>query len=95
MGLVIFNQVYLSCLGSGSVFMEEKSVSPVYHSDARSGPHASNSFFASRDFDPWTEDLSADGFPDKKESWAVSWSDLMMTMFVLFAVLYVYQAGNR
>lgn len=27
--------------------------------------------------------------------WSVAWSDLMMTMFILFAVLYIYQAANR
>jgi len=27
--------------------------------------------------------------------WSVAWSDLMMTMFILFAVLYIYQASNR
>ena len=31
----------------------------------------------------------------KSSHWSVSWSDLMMTMFVLFAVLYVYQAANK
>ncbi|MBN1275930.1 MAG: hypothetical protein JXA35_00460, partial [Deltaproteobacteria bacterium] len=27
--------------------------------------------------------------------WSVPWSDLMMTMFVLFAVLYVYHAARK
>ncbi len=27
--------------------------------------------------------------------WSIAWSDLMMTMFILFAVLYIYQAANR
>ncbi|MEW6521777.1 MAG: flagellar motor protein MotB [Thermodesulfobacteriota bacterium] len=27
--------------------------------------------------------------------WSVVWSDLMMTMFILFAVLYIYQSANR
>jgi chemotaxis protein MotB len=27
--------------------------------------------------------------------WAVAWSDIMMTMFILFAVLYIYQAAKR
>jgi chemotaxis protein MotB len=38
--------------------------------------------------------MENDGF-EKKERWSVSWSDLMMTMFVLFTALYVYQVGNR
>ncbi len=54
---------------------------------------------------PW-QDMELDPFydsgntfewqePEKADRWAVSWSDLMMTMFVLFTVLYVYQSGNR
>jgi len=48
------------------------------------------------------EDLS--GFYDeilsypleiKTNKWSVSWSDLMMTMFVFFAVMYAFQTGNR
>ena len=27
--------------------------------------------------------------------WSIAWSDLMMTMFIMFAVLYIYQASNR
>lgn len=31
----------------------------------------------------------------RSPQWSVVWSDLMMTMFILFAVLYVYQLANR
>ncbi|MDY0219603.1 MAG: OmpA family protein [Desulfobacterium sp.] len=31
----------------------------------------------------------------RRGGWSVSWSDLMMTMFILFVVMYVYQAGSR
>ena len=36
-------------------------------------------------------------FSDEKQGhkWSVSWSDLMMTMFIFFAVLYIYQVGDR
>ncbi|OGR09799.1 MAG: hypothetical protein A2277_01880 [Desulfobacterales bacterium RIFOXYA12_FULL_46_15] len=27
--------------------------------------------------------------------WSVSWSDLMMTMFIFFAVMYAFQSGNK
>jgi chemotaxis protein MotB len=37
----------------------------------------------------------ADETVGKRDRWSVSWADLMMTMFVLFTVLYAYQAGNR
>ncbi len=34
--------------------------------------------------------------PEKRTNkWSVSWSDLMMTMFIFFVVMYVYQTGNR
>lgn len=31
----------------------------------------------------------------RRVHWSVAWSDLMMTMFILFAVLYIYQSANR
>jgi len=31
----------------------------------------------------------------KSSQWMITWSDLMMTMFIFFAVMYVYQAGDR
>lgn len=36
-------------------------------------------------------------FPEEKQQnkWSVSWSDLMMTMFILFAVMYLYQVGDQ
>ncbi|MCK5163219.1 MAG: OmpA family protein [Desulfobacula sp.] len=36
-------------------------------------------------------------FSDEKQShkWSVSWSDLMMTMFIFFAVMYMYQVGDK
>ncbi|WP_022665895.1 OmpA/MotB family protein [Desulfospira joergensenii] len=36
-------------------------------------------------------------FPEEKQQnkWSVSWSDLMMTMFILFAVMYIYQIGDK
>ncbi|WDP90534.1 MAG: flagellar motor protein MotB [Desulfobacter sp.] len=52
-------------------------------------------FFASAQFDPYAEDLAAEAGVVKQDKWSVSWADLMMTMFVLFTVLYAYQAGNR
>ncbi len=35
------------------------------------------------------------GRSPRRVVWSVAWSDLMMTMFILFAVLYIYQAANR
>lgn len=31
----------------------------------------------------------------RNDKWSVSWSDLMMTMFIFFAVMYAFQSGNR
>lgn len=31
----------------------------------------------------------------RQDKWSVSWSDLMMTMFIFFAVLYIYQASGE
>lgn len=57
--------------------------------------HSPASIFTRHDYDPFGIDPLS--FPNgrKKEKWSISWSDLMMTMFILFVVLYVYQAGNR
>ena len=33
--------------------------------------------------------------PPRPSHWSVVWSDLMMTMFILFAVLYIYQLSER
>jgi len=56
-----------------------------------------NHFFSSSDFDPYSEgEFLGDSFEGReKAKWSISWSDLMMTMFVMFTILYVYQAGNR
>jgi chemotaxis protein MotB len=35
------------------------------------------------------------GRQPRRVLWSIAWSDLMMTMFILFAVLYIYQAANR
>ncbi len=52
------------------------------------------------------EDLKKDGmdnfydeilsFPSERRynKWSVSWADLMMTMFIFFAVMYIYQVAN-
>lgn len=34
--------------------------------------------------------------PEKRNNkWSVSWADLMMTMFIFFVVLYIFQRGDR
>lgn len=36
-------------------------------------------------------------FPEEKQAhrWSVSWADLMMTMFIFFAIMYIYQVGDK
>ncbi len=52
-------------------------------------------FFVSAQFDPYVDTAPADEALNRQNKWSVSWADLMMTMFVLFAVLYAYQVGNQ
>ncbi|MFO7886589.1 MAG: OmpA family protein [Desulfobacteraceae bacterium] len=47
------------------------------------------------DFDPFADDVFSYPQNLKRERWSVSWSDLMMTMFIFFVVMYVYQQGSR
>ncbi len=35
------------------------------------------------------------GRSPRRVVWSIAWSDLMMTMFIMFAVLYMYQAAHR
>jgi chemotaxis protein MotB len=54
------------------------------------------SFFgADQEEDPFSDAILLEVPVQNKDRWAVSWSDLMMTMFILFAVLYIYQTGHR
>ena len=54
------------------------------------------SFFGSdQNTDPFSDSILLEVPVHHKNQWSVSWSDLMMTMFILFAVLYIYQSGHR
>lgn len=44
---------------------------------------------------PNDTDLFNQTMMPKTLHWSIPWADLMMTMFILFAVLFVYQASNR
>ena len=41
------------------------------------------------------EDFFADRAMPKKVHWSVPWSDLMMTMFILFVVLFIYHSAKK
>jgi chemotaxis protein MotB len=49
----------------------------------------------SNGFDPFEIDPLLSISDSRRGGWSVSWSDLMMTMFIMFVVMYVYQAGSR
>jgi chemotaxis protein MotB len=43
---------------------------------------------------PHREEALFAGRTPKTMHWSIPWSDLMMTMFILFVILYIYQAPN-
>lgn len=55
----------------------------------------SDESFFSDGLDPFSDDLLEYAVEENRLKWSVSWSDLMMTMFILFVVLYIYKSGNR
>ncbi len=46
------------------------------------------------DFGPGSDDFNFSSESRQKSHWSVAWSDLMMTMFILFVILYVVQETN-
>ncbi len=52
-------------------------------------------FFESNGVTHFHDDVFSFPEENQKNRWAVSWSDLMMTMFIFFAVMYLYQAGDK
>jgi len=57
---------------------------------ARLAEEASTSLVVYRE-----EDIFSHRRMPKTVHWSVPWSDLMMTMFILFAVMYIYQSAKR
>jgi chemotaxis protein MotB len=55
----------------------------------------SKKFFESNDLFYFHDEIFSCPEENQKNRWAVSWSDLMMTMFIFFAVMYLYQAGDK
>ncbi len=60
--------------------------------DRKETPKELFEFIGKNDF--YDEILS---FSEEKHAhrWSVSWADLMMTMFIFFAVMYLYQVGDK
>jgi len=54
-----------------------------------------DNFFGSNEFDDFQDNIFSCSEETHQNRWAVSWSDLMMTMFIFFAVMYLYQTGDR
>ncbi|MDX2441111.1 MAG: OmpA family protein [Desulfobacterales bacterium] len=55
----------------------------------------SENFFESNGFDDFQDEIFSCPEERDQNRWAVSWSDLMMTMFIFFAVMYLYQVGDK
>lgn len=62
---------------------------------AQSASHTHDADPFSSENDPFADQILLEVPDHQKYRWAVSWSDLMMTMFVMFAVMYIYQSGHR
>ncbi len=45
--------------------------------------------------DPSSDELFFSWPAERSAKWSISWADIMMTMFILFVVLYLYQAHNH
>ncbi len=56
---------------------------------------ADNSYAEKENIDDYYDQILSYPPEKRNDKWSVSWSDLMMTMFIFFAVMYVYQSGNR
>lgn len=54
-----------------------------------------SSSFSDSQFDLFSDDFFDEPLQREKNRWSISWSDLMMTMFIFFVIMYVYQVGNR
>ncbi len=46
-------------------------------------------------FDDFYDEIFSCPEETQRNNWSVSWSDLMMTMFIFFAVMYIYQVGDK
>ncbi len=62
--------------------------------DLKQQERSENLFESNGGFD-FHDDVFSFPKENQKNRWAVSWSDLMMTMFIFFAVMYLYQAGDK
>ncbi len=57
--------------------------------------NSDSSYKTKSDMDEFYQEILS--YPPEKRNnkWSISWADLMMTMFIFFVVMYVYQTGNR
>jgi chemotaxis protein MotB len=77
--------------GSG----EKKAAAPETDGQAAPGPpSALESYYAGLSSGEG-EPFPSKGRQPRRVLWSIAWSDLMMTMFIMFAVLYIFQAANQ
>jgi hypothetical protein len=72
-----------------------ESVRMNQHTDSETEELPRKTIAGNDDPGPFYNDLLSYDPPLKSHRWAVPWSDLMMTMFIFFAVLYIYQTADR
>jgi chemotaxis protein MotB len=70
---------------------EEKASTPAkYHAEFSPPTHDRRQFTVFQ-----VDDFAFHPTPTKTAHWAVPWSDLMMTMFILFLIMFVYQTEHK
>ncbi len=57
--------------------------------------NSDSSYTVKNDMDEFYQEILSYPSEKRHNKWSVSWADLMMTMFIFFVVMYVYQTGNR
>jgi chemotaxis protein MotB len=74
---------------------QKKDASPGADGQAAPGPpSALEDYYAGLLLEEGSH-LPPRGRQPRRVLWSIAWSDLMMTMFIMFAVLYIFQAANR
>jgi chemotaxis protein MotB len=75
---------------------KEKDTTPAPENSGDTGYFQADSMMGAFDcFSMQSEQSVFPSRPPRQVHWSVGWSDIMMTMFIMFAVLYIYQAANR
>jgi chemotaxis protein MotB len=88
---VVFNALELKSMG------KEKS-NKILNPDTSSTDDLLDKFFIEDISDSFKVDLFSSetrSIDNKNVCWSIAWSDIMMTMFIFFLIMYIYQATNQ